>query len=62
MGKYWSNLAKYGTPNGADVDMVWPKYNETEDMHLVLKDPPVPRSGLAAKHCNFWDTLPGMGD
>merc|ERR1712166_465221 len=36
IGTYWSNMAKFGTPNGPGVDVQWPQYNESTDMHLLL--------------------------
>lgn len=64
IGKYWSNMAKFGSPNGAAagaVDVEWPQYNEKTDRHLVLANTVKADSQLSKKACDFWDTLPRMG-
>ena len=67
--KYWSNLAKYGTPNGpadpahADaVDVQWPLYQTESDKHLVLANPIVPSYGLKKEECDFFSSLPVQGE
>jgi carboxylesterase type B len=67
--KYWTNLAKYGNPNGpADpahtdaVDVQWPLYATESDKHLLLANPVVPSFGLKKKECDFLTSLPAQGD
>ena len=60
IGKYWSNMAKHGSPNDENVQVQWPLYNKTDDQHLVLGNTITGDSGLAKKNCDFWDTLPRM--
>jgi carboxylesterase type B len=69
--KYWTNLAKYGSPNGPvdvdpahedAVDVQWPLYTTESDKHLILAKTVVPSYGLRKKQCDFWGTLPVQGD
>ena len=67
IGTYWSNMAKFGTPNGPGVDVQWPQYNQSTDMHLLLGGNVMganikPDSKLSKEHCDFWDSLPRMGE
>lgn len=61
MGTYWTNFAKFGTPNSAEVPVQWSLYVEEEDKHLVLAEKVEMSSHLAKKKCDFWDTLPREG-
>jgi len=61
MGTYWTNLAKYGTPNNEEVPVQWPRYVEAEDKHLILAEKVEVSSQLAKPKCDFWDTLPREG-
>jgi len=63
MGTYWTNLAKHGSPNGDEraetsVEVHWPRYNRTADMHMRLAQDTAVGRGLAKPHCDFWDSLP----
>ena len=58
---YWTNLAKYGTPNGPGVPVVWPEYNQSFDMHLALANEVRADSHLSKSNCDFWASLPTMG-
>jgi carboxylesterase type B len=65
-GKYWTNMAKYGTPNapagqGTNAQEYWPAYNISTDLHLEITDTLSVQSGLAKVRCDFWDTLPKQG-
>ena len=59
--QYWTNLAKYGDPNGppgrAKASVVWPRYNASADRHVRLADPPAVGQFYGMKDCDFWDTL-----
>jgi carboxylesterase type B len=59
--KYWTNMAKFGTPNtpGPDGQVPWPKYDEHSDVHLEFTAAGmVNATALAKQHCDFWDSLP----
>ena len=58
MGLYWTNMAKFGTPNSAAVALQWPQYHTSTDQHLSLAEPMAVQSGLAQQQCDFWDSLP----
>jgi len=58
IGTYWANFAKYGTPNGAGVDVRWPAYTQTKDEHLRLASQVEVGSGYGKVNCDFWDSLP----
>jgi carboxylesterase type B len=70
-GIYWTNLAKYGTPNvpaspetnqsKAATLAEWPQYSLAGDEHMVLVWPPVAGSNLRKAQCDFWDALPDRG-
>ena len=49
MGLYWTNMAKLGTPNSADVPTQWPKFDAATDQHLLLELPVVVRRLPAAR-------------
>ena len=42
---YWTNLAKYGTPNGGDGGAYWPPYDAAGDQHMELALPLSAKSG-----------------
>ena len=50
---YWTSYAWDGNPNTFGQPG-WPRYDATNDRHLVLKETPVPASGLAREQCDFW--------
>jgi len=58
---YWTNMAKYGTPNSANVLVPWPVYNKSADKHLELAEHITVNSQLGATKCDFWDSLPRQG-
>eukprot|EP00937_MAST-01D_sp_MAST-1D-sp2_P000528 g528.t1 len=58
---YWTNLAKYGTPNSADVAVQWPLYTASEDRNIRLADPITVDAGYGKLNCDFWDSLPRQG-
>merc|ERR1711871_44860 len=60
-GLYWTNFAKYGTPNGPGVPSLWQAYSVDHDNHLELTLPVVNGSNLFKPNCDFWDTLPRHG-
>jgi carboxylesterase type B len=64
MQKYWTNMAKFGTPNtpGPDAQVPWPKYDEHSDLHLEFTAGGMLNgTALAKQHCDFWDMLPRQG-
>merc|ERR1711871_214293 len=63
-GSYWTNMAKYGSPNAPNSSeplQYWSKYDVKTDLHLEINDPPVLKSGLAKQRCDLWDSLPRQG-
>ena len=62
MMKYWSNMAKFGTPNSDDVEVQWPKYDQDEDRNIHLADPITVDAGYGKLNCDFWDSLPRQHD
>ena len=58
---YWTNMAKYGSPNADGVPAPWPKYTRATDQHLVFDWPVKTGAGLRGPICDFWDTLPRQG-
>jgi para-nitrobenzyl esterase len=58
-GKYWTNFAKTGSPNG-DGLVTWPKYRAGEGYtHIVLADKVSTVSNdYRNDTCNFWDSIP----
>jgi len=61
MGRYWTNFAKHGSPNGDDVPKQWQNYNIQDDNHLDLTLPVTNGSHLFKSNCDFWDSLPRAG-
>jgi len=61
MGTYWTNFAKFGTPNSVEVPVQWPLYVQKEDKHLVLAEQVKISWNLGKPKCDFWDTLPREG-
>lgn len=54
MAGYWSNLAKEGAPNGADLT-VWPLYEVSSDRVLALDTSIAAQDGVRSTACDFWD-------
>eukprot|EP00053_Salpingoeca_punica_P010022 m.90251 g.90251 ORF g.90251 m.90251 type:complete len:595 (+) comp15255_c0_seq2:47-1831(+) len=56
---YWSNLARYGNPNGQldKHDLHWPQYNQSSDLHMYLKEPTEIGEHLESDACNFWQNI-----
>ena len=50
---YWTSFARDGNPNVYGQPS-WPRYDATNDRHIVLKEMPVAGSGLARAQCDFW--------
>ena len=62
MMKYWSNMAKFGTPNSDAVEVQWPIYDQDEDRNIHLADPITVDAGYGKLNCDFWDSLPRQND
>lgn len=63
MQTYWSNLAKYGSPNGHGSNggpAPWPKYDPDTNPYMALDHPVGVHSGKEGDlmNCDFWDSLP----
>lgn len=68
-GTYWSNFAKFGTPNApADTPAhlgappvpplpVWPQYTRDGLDHLVLDSQPLLGARLEEPLCEVWDQI-----
>ena len=54
MMDYWTNFAKFGTPNSQGL-FVWPPYQTATDLNVVLAMPPAVQRGLYSSVCDFWD-------
>jgi len=60
MGVYWTNFARFLTPNGKTVqnkEVNWETYNPSTDNLLELSTPCTPVDNLFTDICDFWDTL-----
>lgn len=56
MGLYWTNMARYGNPNGnGSVSLLWPQYNTSVDVNMMLQQPLALNYGLKFTQCNFFD-------
>jgi para-nitrobenzyl esterase len=55
MQRYWTNFAKFGTPNAPNVPL-WPRYNPLAgDFQSLIPPRPAPETNFAtAHHCAFW--------
>ena len=68
-GTLWTNMAKYGDPNGnttltsgpASAQVFWPKFETGTDQHLEITEKLAVGTGLANTRCDFWDALPRQG-
>ena len=58
MGLYWTNVAKTGSPNSADVPVQWPKYDAKGDRNLRIASPITVESRFSGPQCDFWGSLP----
>ena len=58
MGTYWTNVAKYGTPNSPAMPVQWPKYSAATDQNLRIASTCSVETGYAKQTCDFWDSLP----
>ena len=56
MGKYWTNFAKTGNPNGADVP-AWPAYDEASDQWLTFNPSIEVKSGLRAAKLDIMERV-----
>ena len=53
MGKYWTNFARTGNPNGGDTPP-WPAYAKDQILSLNTRDM-APIKTFASDHkCSFW--------
>jgi len=58
MGTYWTNLARFLTPNGqVSSEVYWPNYDSSSDNLLEMATPCTPDNNLFTDICDFWDTL-----
>eukprot|EP00041_Stephanoeca_diplocostata_P014737 m.277601 g.277601 ORF g.277601 m.277601 type:complete len:617 (+) comp19783_c0_seq3:181-2031(+) len=66
MGAYWTNMAKFGSPNAPanssePQQLAWPKYTAATDQHMNLNEHPNVGAALAKSRCDVWDVLPPYG-
>jgi para-nitrobenzyl esterase len=57
---YWTNHAKYMTPNDGKVHPLapnWPKWDPSTQVNLVLDIPTTTNTFLEKAACDFWDNL-----
>lgn len=55
---YWTNFAKYGTPNNNSDLVYWPKYDRINRNYLRFKIPPMEvNSSYLYQDCEFWDSI-----
>lgn len=54
--KSWANFAKYGNPDGTQINSIrWPIFESTQQKYLTLNaDSPVVHTKLRAQQCRFW--------
>ncbi|XP_033726587.1 LOW QUALITY PROTEIN: carboxylesterase 1C-like [Pecten maximus] len=58
--KYWSNFAKHGNPNSADLPL-WKKYNSDERSYISLDTMITSKSRLNPERVAMWEeTLPNL--
>jgi para-nitrobenzyl esterase len=54
MQRYWTNFAKAGDPNGANLPR-WPKFDVTARAYMQFTDAgPAPKEGLRRSFCNLY--------
>lgn len=56
MATFWTQFSAFSTPGKAG-NVVWPKYDTTNDMHLELSAAPKSVAGLKKTRCDFWKSL-----
>lgn len=59
MGVYWTNLARFLSPNEASTSkqVNWKSYSSSKDNLLDLSTPCINKDNLFTDTCDFWDTL-----
>jgi carboxylesterase type B len=57
--RYWTNFAKYGTPNGNGLNdlLYWPEYNSNNKTFLRFKDENSIENGYITDDCDFFDSI-----
>jgi para-nitrobenzyl esterase len=55
MQRYWTQFARTGNPNGADL--AWPAYTDTQDVRINFALQPTIVTAFRAAECAFWRSL-----
>jgi len=58
MEGYWSSFGIAADPNAFAGAVPWPRFDLSDEKHLVLDIPVTVDAHLAAQDCDFWDTMP----
>jgi len=57
MGRFWTNLGRYGNPNGF-FRSVWPRYTRLQQGPIMELNVPMKlRLGYRTRFCNFWNKI-----
>lgn len=59
-GYYWTNMVKYGNPNGpspSGAQIEWPQYQSGSMQNIALDVPPTLNINLQEDKCAVWDTI-----
>ena len=56
IGAYWTNLARFGDPNGGPAPLAWPETGRGGSDILFLDEPLASGAEFAKTACDFWRT------
>lgn len=59
-GNYWTNLAKYGNPNGNSTSkfLQWPAWEPSQQLNMILAVPTTIQQDYANSECMSYDAVP----
>lgn len=61
MMTYWTNMARYGSPNSAETKTQWPSYQYNTSIKaenfMNLRTPLQADEDLMGEKCDFWDKI-----
>jgi para-nitrobenzyl esterase len=56
MGRYWTAMARSGSPVDPEAPIVWPANNASSDLYAIFSNPVSVEADLLAANCNWWDS------